>query len=42
VLKMPRTKRNWWILLQCLAEVHWLEDDAQHQRHVFPLSWRCR
>ena len=37
-LKMPIRKRNWWILLRCLAEAHWLEDDAQHHGHAFLLN----
>jgi hypothetical protein len=35
---MPTTKRNWWILLQCLAEAQWLKDDAQHHGHDFLLN----
>jgi hypothetical protein len=41
-LKTPTRKTNWWILLRCLAEAHWLEDDVQHHRHIFLLNCRCR
>jgi hypothetical protein len=42
VLKTQTRKRNWRLSLQCLAEVHWLEGDAQCHWHIYLQRWRSR
>jgi hypothetical protein len=41
-LKMWTRKRNWRLLLWCLAEAHQLEGDTQHHWHIYLQRWRSR